>query len=68
MTHIERIEFLQETHKHLDRQCTDLESKLAGCYNDEQHEELATLKKKKLQVKDQIEQLRKLQNEESLQQ
>lgn len=68
MNYSKRIELLQETHKMLDRQCTDLEKHLAGCYNDEYHDDLATLKKKKLQVKDQIEQLRKLQNEESLQQ
>ena len=67
MDYIERIEVLQETHKQLDRQCTDLEKHLAGCYNDNKHEELISLKKKKLQVKDEIESLRK-QNETSLQQ
>ena len=67
MNFIERIEYLQEEHKQLDRQCTDLEKQLAGVIASEHHEELRALKKQKLSVKDQIEQLRKSCNEESLQ-
>jgi hypothetical protein len=40
---------LQEEHKQLDRQCTDIEKKLTRPMG-----ELRTLKKKKLAVRDQI--------------
>jgi len=66
MNYTQRIELLQETHKKLDRECTDLEKKLAGGLSSENHTKLLTLKKQKLQLKDQIEQLRKLQHEESV--
>ena len=56
-----RIEMLQETHKYLDRQCTDLQKKNASS------KELIELKKKKLQIRDQIQELKRLQNEETVQ-
>ena len=56
-----RIEMLQETHKYLDRQCTDLQKKNASS------KELIKLKKKKLQIRDQIQELKRLQNEETVQ-
>lgn len=59
MNKLERIESLQEAHKQLDRECTDLEKKLAGGINSENHDRLVELKKRKLFVKDQIEGLRK---------
>jgi hypothetical protein len=49
MSYKSRIETLQETHKYLDRQCTDIEKKLTRPMG-----ELRTLKKKKLAVRDQI--------------
>lgn len=55
-----RIEMLQETHKYLDRQCTDLQKKNANS------KELTELKKKKLQIKDQIQELKRLQSEETI--
>jgi hypothetical protein len=59
MNTLERIESLQEAHKQLDRECTDLEKQLAGGINSENHDRLVELKKRKLFVKDQIESLRK---------
>ena len=56
-----RIEMLQETHKYLDRQCTDLQKKNASS------KELIKLKKKKLQIRDQIQELKRLQNEKTVQ-
>lgn len=56
---ISRMEVLQETHRDIDRQCTDLEKKLAGGLSNENHNLLVELKKKKLLIKDQIEALRK---------
>lgn len=66
MDYLKRIEHLQEAHKLLDRECTDLEKQAASSINSEKHDRLVELKKRKLFVKDEIEQLRKLQNEESL--
>lgn len=66
MNYTKRIEHLQETHKVLDRRATDLEKQMASVIASDNHEELRTIKKQKLQIKDQIEQLRKLQNEESV--
>lgn len=61
MSYKSRIETLQETHKYLDRQCTDIEKKLTRPTG-----ELRKLKKQKLQVRDQIEELRRKQDEETL--
>ena len=56
-----RIEHLQETHKYLDRQCTDIEKKLTRPMG-----ELRELKKQKLKVRDQIEELRRKHDAETL--
>ena len=61
MSYKSRIETLQETHKYLDRQCTDIEKKLTRPVG-----ELRKLKKQKLQVRDQIEELRRKQDEEAV--
>ncbi|MDB4378417.1 DUF465 domain-containing protein [bacterium] len=61
MSYKSRIETLQETHKYLDRQCTDAEKKLTRPTG-----ELRKLKKQKLQVRDQIEELRRKQDEEAV--
>jgi hypothetical protein len=61
MSYKSRIETLQETHKYLDRQCTDIEKKLTRPTG-----ELRKLKKQKLQVRDQIEELRRKQDEEAV--
>lgn len=61
MSYKSRIETLQETHKYLDRQCTDIEKKLTRPTG-----ELRKLKKQKLQVRDQIEELRRKQDEEAI--
>lgn len=53
-----RIEVLQESHKHLDRRCTDLEKKKGSAL------ELKQLKKQKLQLRDQIAELKRQQQEE----
>lgn len=53
-----RIEMLQESHKHLDRRCTDLEKKKGSAL------ELKQLKKQKLQLRDQIAELKRQQQEE----
>ena len=58
-----RIAVLQDSHKHLDRRCTDLEKKLN---KDLISNELKELKKQKLKLRDQIEELRKLQDEETI--
>ena len=61
MSYKSRIETLQETHKYLDRQCTDIEKKLTRPMG-----ELRELKKQKLKVRDQIEELRRKQDEEAV--
>tara|TARA_B100001057_G_scaffold114959_1_gene113424 strand:+ start:409 stop:621 length:213 start_codon:yes stop_codon:yes gene_type:complete len=54
-----RIEMLQESHKHLDRKCTDLEKKKGSAL------ELKELKKQKLNLRDQIAELKRQQQDEA---
>lgn len=54
-----RIEYLEESHRVLDKHITDLQN--SGNFDDEK---LSELKKKKLQLKDEISRLRKLDWEE----
>ena len=58
MPYRNRISFLQETHRNLDRQISHLEATKAPAEN------ITTLKKKKLEIKDEISRLNRLQFEE----
>lgn len=57
MPYRNRISFLQETHRRLDRQISQLEENKASA------EDITNLKKKKLDIKDEISRLNRLQFE-----
>ena len=57
MPYRNRISFLQETHRRLDRQISQLEESNASA------EDITNLKKKKLDIKDEISRLTRLQFE-----
>ena len=57
MPYRNRISFLQETHRRLDRQISQLEEAKASA------EDITNLKKKKLDIKDEISRLSRLQFE-----
>lgn len=57
MPYRNRISFLQETHRRLDRQISQLEEAKASA------EDITNLKKKKLDIKDEISRLTRLQFE-----